>query len=234
MEFQTPLIEGVLIKRYKRFLADIQLSNNDIVTAHTPNTGAMLGCSTPGFKTWLKDTENPKRKYPYSWELVQTDSGITVGINTLLANKLVLEGMQRGIISDTHKYTNIRSEVAYKDRSSRIDFQLQSPELPDCFLEVKNVTLVNDNAAYFPDAVSLRGLKHLRVLIDNVKNGNRSIMLYCIQRNDAKTFSPARHIHPEYADSLGEAIDSGVEALAYQCNVSPTNIDITTSVPIAL
>lgn len=234
MEFQTPLIEGVLIKRYKRFLADIQLSNNDIVTAHTPNTGAMLGCSTPGFKTWLKDTENPKRKYPYSWELVQTDSGITVGINTLLANKLVLEGMQRGIISDTHKYTSIRSEVAYKDRSSRIDFQLQSPELPDCFLEVKNVTLVNDNAAYFPDAVSLRGLKHLRVLIDNVKNGNRSIMLYCIQRNDAKTFSPARHIHPEYADSLGEAIDSGVEALAYQCNVSPTNIDITTSVPIAL
>jgi len=234
MEYQTPLIEGILIKRYKRFLADIQLRNNDIVTAHTPNTGAMLGCSTPGLKTWLKDTENPKRKYPYSWELVQTDSGITVGINTLLANKLVLEGMQRGIVSDTHKYTSIRSEVAYIDKSSRIDFLLQSPELPDCFLEVKNVTLVKDNAAYFPDAVSLRGLKHLRVLIDNVKNGNRSIMLYCIQRNDAKTFSPARHIHPEYADLLRDAVDSGVEALAYQCNVSPTNIDITTSVPIAL
>jgi len=234
MEYQTPLVEGILIKRYKRFLADIQLRNNDIVTAHTPNTGAMLGCSTPGLKTWLKDTENPKRKYPYSWELVQTDSGITVGINTLLANKLVLEGMQRGIVSDTHKYTSIRSEVAYIDKSSRIDFLLQSPELPDCFLEVKNVTLVYDNAAYFPDAVSLRGLKHLRVLIDNVKNGNRSIMLYCIQRNDAKTFSPARHIHPEYADLLRDAVDSGVEALAYQCNVSPTNIDITTSVPIAL
>ncbi len=234
MEFQTPLIEGVLIKRYKRFLADIQLSNNDIVTAHTSNTGAMLGCSRPGLKTWLKDTKNPKRKYPYSWELVQTESGTTVGINTLLANKLVLEGMRRGIISDTNKYTRIRSEVRYIDKSSRIDFLLQSPELPDCFLEVKNVTLVKDNAAYFPDAVSLRGLKHLRVLIDNVKNGNRSIMLYCIQRNDAKTFSPARHIHPEYANLLGEAVDSGVEALAYQCNISPTNIDITTSVPIAL
>ena len=234
MEFQTPLIEGVLIKRYKRFLADIQLSNNEIITAHTPNTGAMLGCCTPGSTTWMKDTKNPKRKYRYSWEMVQTEMGITVGINTLLTNKLVLEGMQRGIISDTLNYDNIRSEVAYKDKSSRIDFLLQSSGLPDCYLEVKNVTLVKNQIAYFPDAVSLRGLKHLRVLLDNVKNGNRSIILYCIQRNDAKAFSPALHIHPEYAETLHEAIDCGVEALAYQCNVSPTNIDITTSVPIML
>lgn len=235
MNFPRPLTEGILVKRYKRFLADIKLcTTGQIVTAHTPNTGAMLGCSQPGYKVWVWDTLNPNRKYPFSWELVQNDKGIMVGINTILANSLVLEGIENGTIKELQNYTSIKKEVRYGNENSKIDFLLREDNRPDCYLEVKNVTLVENELAYFPDAKSLRGLKHLRELIENVKAGNRSVMFYCIQRNDTKSFSPARHIHPEYSEVLQEALDIGIEALAYECEVSPTSISITKSVPVVL
>ena len=233
MVFERPLIEGVLLKRYKRFLADVKLTNTgEVVTAHTPNTGSMIGCSQPGFKVWLQHIHNPKRKYPFSWELVQSENNIIIGINTLLANKLVREGIENRKISELGGYQNIKSEVRYGNENSRIDFLLQSQNLPYCYLEVKNVTLAHDNIAFFPDAKSERGLKHLRELITNINQGNRSVIFFCIQREDAESFSPAHDIHPEYASQLYEANKSGVEVLAYTCKVSINSIEISTPVPV--
>ena len=235
MVYQRPLIEGVLVKRYKRFLADIKINKTEnVVTAHTSNTGAMLGCSQPGSKTWMLNTLNSNRKYPYSWELVQTHNGVFVGINTLLANKLVLEGIENQAIIELQGYKTIKKEIPYGNENSRIDFLLHTENQPDCFLEVKSVTLVENSIAFFPDAKSQRGLKHLRELIENVKNGNRSVIFFCIQRNDAQSFSPARHIHPEYADALQIAAKSGVEVLSYICDVSQSSIEITKSIPVTL
>jgi sugar fermentation stimulation protein A len=232
MEFTQPLIEGVLIKRYKRFLADIQLQDGKVVTAHTPNTGSMKGCSTPGSRVWLSHSNNPNRKYHLSWELVEVAEDILVGINTLLPNTLVREGIEQGTIEELQGYDTIRSEVAYGNESSRIDLLLQDNENNKCFVEVKNVTLVENRIAFFPDAVSQRATKHLRELEAMVKKGHRGIILYCVQSKDAREVRPADSIDPDYGQTLRKSIDQGVEAIAYQASVSTSEIEITNRLPV--
>lgn len=232
MEFESPLIEGILIKRYKRFLADITLENGDQITAHTPNTGSMKGCAEPCSTVWLRDTKNPDRKYPLSWEMVETKSGSLIGINTLLSNSLVEEAIKNGIVAELQDYDQIRREVKYGEENSRIDLLLESTDKPDCYVEVKNVTMVEKNIAYFPDAVTKRGSKHLRELQAMVKQGKRAIIFYCVQRNDVEEVRPADEIDPEYGKLLREAIKSGVEAIAYTADISPEGIELIKSVPV--
>lgn len=237
MEFDSPLIRGTLIKRYKRFLADITLENGDQITAHTPNTGSMKGCSEPGSTVWLRDTKNPDRKYPLSWEMVEAKPGVLVGINTILSNSLVAEAIENGIISELQGYDLIRREVKYGEENSRIDLLLidekkESENKPDCYVEVKNVTLVEGEIAYFPDAVTKRGSKHLRELQAMMKQGKRAVIFYCIQRNDVQEFRPADEIDPEYGQLLRGAINCGVEALAYTARISPQGIELIKSIPV--
>ena len=226
MRFETPLIEGVLVKRYKRFLADVQLNDGSVVTAHTANTGSMKGCAKSGSKVWLRDSGNPKRKYPLSWELVQAPGGVVVGINTGLANHLAREAIEQGVVKELRGYDRIRSEVKYGKENSRIDLLLQTEGKPDCFVEVKNVTLVKDDIAYFPDAVTTRGAKHLRELIAMVEAGHRAVIFFCVQRGDAEEVRPADNIDPEYGRTLREAIAKGVEALAYRATPTPEGISL--------
>jgi len=239
MKFSDPYIEGILIKRYKRFLANIELTDGNVTTAHTPNTGAMTGCSTPGAKVWLRDTGNPNRKYPYSWEMVEAAPDVLVGIHTGLSNKLVKDAILDGVIKELHDYNNIRTEVSYGNENSRIDLLLERSGSTDdynslCYVEVKNVTLVENGIAYFPDAVSKRGSKHLRELMQMVSQGHRAEIFYCIQRNDAYEFRPAENIDPEYTKTLCKAVNMGVEALAYCATVSATEIKLVQSLPVII
>lgn len=234
MQFHEPLIEGILIKRYKRFLADIELQDKRIITAHTPNTGSMTGCCTPGSRVWLSRHNNPARKYSFSWELVEAKDGVLVGINTGMANSLVMEGLQNGVITGFEGYRTLRKEVKYGLENSRIDFLLEDRSGTACFIEVKNVTLADDNIAYFPDAVSARGAKHLRELQAMVARGDRGIIIYCVQRRDAEEVRPAAMIDPEYATTLQAALKNGVEAMAYQARVSPASITISRPLPVVL
>lgn len=233
MKFTKPLIPATLIKRYKRFLADVRLENGDIITVHTPNTGAMLGCADPGSRIWLRDTQNPKRKYRYSWEMSQTANGVKVGVHTGLANHLVKEGIENGIIKELQGYSAIQTEVRYGKENSRIDLLLEAQDGMQCFVEVKNVTAVQDSTtAIFPDAVSARGTKHLRELMLMASRGQRAVIFYCIQRSDVAQMCPADTIDPLYATTLREALANGVEALAYRAEVSPEEVSLCTPVPV--
>lgn len=234
MKFEQTLISGVLIKRYKRFLADVALEDGTIVTAHTPNTGSMMGCNMPGSKVWLSRSNKPTRKYPLSWELVETLPGIITGINTILANRLVREGIEKGIIKELQNYDSIRQEVPYGNENSRIDLLLESASGSKCYVEVKNVTLVEENIAYFPDAVSTRGTKHLRELSEMVCRGNRAIIFYCIQRQDAEGFKPADNIDSTYGETLRQVVKRGVEAFAYSCSVSSVEIVLENRLPVLI
>jgi len=240
MQFETPLIQGTLIKRHSRFLADIELASGEFITAHTSNTGSMLGCQDPGSTVWLSQSHNPKRKYPHTWEIIEvkSDGKVTpVGINTLLSNSLVREGIENGIVKELLGYDEIRAEVKYGDENSRIDLLLSCSEmntenLPLCYVEVKNVTLVRDFVAYFPDAVSKRGAKHLRELMGVVKQGRRAAIFFCIQRGDVREFRPADSIDPYYGTMLRQAIESGVEPIAYIASVSNQKIVLENRVPV--
>ncbi len=232
MKFEKPLIPGTLIKRYKRFLADVDLDDGKIVTAHTPNTGSMQGCSSPGSKVWLSQSNNPKRKYPLSWELVEVATDTIVGINTGLPNRLVMEGIDNGVIVELQGYDAIRQEVPYGKERSRIDLLLEAKSKPPCYVEVKNVTLMKDSVGFFPDAVTARGTKHLRELREMVLLGKRAVILFCIQRQDVKSFSPADDIDPVYGNTLRQVMDQGVVALAYSCRVSPLEIMFERKVPV--
>jgi sugar fermentation stimulation protein A len=237
VEFSQPLIEGRLLKRYKRFLADVELTNGDVITAHTANTGAMTGCSAPGSRVWLSLSDNPKRKYPHSWEIVEVAPGVLCGINTLLSNHLLAEAIAAGQIPELSGYARIRREVPYGKERSRIDLLLEpaAPEKsPPCYVEVKNVTLANHGVALFPDAVTARGTKHLRELISVVEQGARAVIFYCVQRNDCTEFRPADAIDPLYGETLREALVQGVEAMAYQADVSPVGIALTKSLPVCV
>lgn len=235
MKITAPYLQGKLIKRYKRFLADIELPNGEVLTVHTPNTGAMLGCSDPGSRVWVYKSNNPKRKYAYSWELVEDLQGNLIGIHTGRVNALVTEAIQTGVISELADYESIQQEKKFLDSSTRFDLFLQSEaNLPDCFVEIKNVTAKEDNVAIFPDAATERGRKHLRVLEEAVQKGYRAVMLFCIQREDINTFSPAHRIDPLYAEALDVANDAGVELLAYKANMGVEEIRIVKSVPIVL
>lgn len=225
MKFATPLIPGKLVKRYKRFLADVELADGTVVTSHTTNTGSMLGLVDPGSEVWLSESDNPKRKLKYTWEIGAAGS-IPVGVNTSVPNKLVFEEISAGNVPELTGYSAFKREVKY-GKNSRIDVFLQEPSRPDCYVEVKSVTLSREpGIAEFPDAVSSRGTKHLQELGDMVEQGHRAVMFYLAQRNDCTTFCPAKDIDPVYAKALTEAIGRGVEVVAYTCEVTPEGIHL--------
>jgi sugar fermentation stimulation protein A len=235
MKFTDALIKGKLLKRYKRFLADVELDNGDIVVAHCPNTGAMTGCAEPGFQVWLSRSTNPKRKLGFTWELARTFENEWIGINTNRANALVAEALARSAIPELSSYMKVNSEVKYGRENSRIDFLISehAGELSgqDCYLEVKSVTLMRLNKGYFPDAASLRGQKHLRELTSMVELGHRAVLLYCVQHSGISDVSVAEDIDPNYAVELKRAILAGVEVLCYSTKIDEEKIIINQRLP---
>ena len=219
MQFVSPLISGQLIKRYKRFFADVQLDNDEVVTAHCPNTGAMTACAQPGWRVFLSKHNNPKRKLAYTWELVTNDQGHLIGVNTANANKVVAEALAAGNIGELADYHQLQAEVKYGEENSRIDFLLSEPGLPQCYVEVKSVTLLDKQMGYFPDAVTSRGLKHLRELTSMVEQGHRAVLLYLVQHGGIQKLSVAEHIDPDYANQLRIAMAAGVEVISYGCEL---------------
>lgn len=235
MKFEHKLIPGTLIKRYKRFLADIQLENGEIVTAHCANSGSMMGLKDPGSPVWLSPQPNPKTKLDFKWELVEVDQSL-VGINTSRPNRIVEEGILDGTITELEGYQNLRREMKY-GQNSRIDIFLSGSTSGerDCYVEVKSVTLSRRaGIAEFPDSVTARGTKHLAELSQMVADGHRAMMIYLLQREDCQEFQIAADIDPVYASALDDALYSGVEAACYGCNLTRKEIIIGQRIPIRL
>lgn len=234
MLFDSVLVSGRLLRRYKRFLADVRLDSGETVIAHTANTGAMTGCAQPGSRVWLSESSNPKRKCQYTWELVEVEAGKLVGINTLRANGLVAEQVNSNDVPELCGYESIRREVAYGREGSRIDLLLEQHLRPPCYVEVKNVTLVEKGVAMFPDAVSLRGQKHLRELMNAAACGDRAVLCFCIQRHDVHEFRPADRIDVQYGRLLREAHVWGVDVMALKALPDTGGITLTERVPVIL
>ena len=207
------LLKGTLVKRYKRFLADVQLDEGDLVTAHCPNSGAMRACSDPGRPVYLSYHDNPKRKLKYTWEMIHMPDSL-VGVNTMVPNRLVKLSIENGLAGELKGYGRVRAEVKTSE-GSRLDLMLAEEGRRDCFVEVKNCTLVEERAARFPDAVTTRGRKHLLELQRLVAEGNRCVMFFLVQRMDADSFRPADDIDPAYGEELRRAHQNGVEILVY-------------------
>ncbi len=232
MKFASPLIEARLIKRYKRFLADVQLADGSTLTAHCPNTGSMMGVCEPGSRVWLSQSENPDRKYAHTWELIEVGDTL-VGINTSLPNRLVEEAIANGIIHPLQGYAEIKREVKFGAENSRVDLLLSKSNGEQCFVEVKNVTAaVSDGIALFPDAVSKRGSKHLRELMAVVQAGHRAVLVFCVQRDDVEQVRPADEIDAVYGKTLRDALKCGVEVLAYGTHICVKNINIINKLQI--
>ncbi|MFP4556428.1 MAG: DNA/RNA nuclease SfsA [Bacteroidales bacterium] len=217
INFPAPLVKGTLIKRYKRFLTDVKLGNDDVVTAHCTNSGSMKSCIEEGAEVYLTPINDPKRKTKFTWEMIKIN-GSWVGINTSMPNMLAFEYIKNGIIPGLEEYTTVKREVKYGD--SRFDIYAENKNVK-CFVEVKNVTLKEGEYARFPDARTTRGQKHLKTLMEVKKNGMRAVMLYIIQRTDVDIFGPAWDIDPDYASLLSLAHSSGVEIFPFQIEVSP-------------
>lgn len=231
MIYAAPLVQGRLIRRYKRFLADVQLADG-VVTAACPNTGSMLGCCEPGNRVWLSESERATRKYRHTWEIVEVGE-VMVGINTALPNALAAEAIASGALAELAGYANLRREVAFGEERSRVDIVLEHPGRAACYVEVKNVTAaVSGRVALFPDAVSERGAKHLRELMRLKAAGARPVQLYCVQRGDVDEVRPADAIDPQYGRTLREALAAGVEVLAYRATVTPREIRLEARIPV--
>ena len=226
-----PFIKGTLIRRYKRFLADVKLRNGHVVTAHCPNSGSMLVCSEPDRPVFLSRHNTPQRKLKYTWELIEMPTSL-VGINTMVPNRLVKASIGAGIIPGLAGYDHVRSEVKY-GQNSRIDLLLEKDDRL-CFIEAKNCTLVTDRVACFPDAVTVRGLKHLKELQGQVDRGHRCVMFYLVQRMDAKRFRPADHIDPAYGKALRQALENGVEMMVYDVELDLEGIRLNKPLPYEL
>jgi sugar fermentation stimulation protein A len=225
MIFPHPLVRGRLVRRYKRFLADVALESGEVIVAHCANPGAMLGVAPPDAEVWLSASRNPARKLAWSWELVRIGRGL-VGINTAWPNGLAAEAILAGAIPELTGYPTLAREVRY-GRNSRIDLLLEAPDRPICYVEVKNVHLSRaDGLAEFPDCVTQRGAKHLRELADMVAAGYRAVMLYVVQREDCDRFRTAADFDPAYHAGLKVARAAGVEALVYGCAVTVDGIRI--------
>lgn len=222
MKFHIRLVPGKLINRYKRFLADVQLEDGSIVTAHCTNSGSMKTCLEDNAPVFLRPVDDPKRKTKFTWEMIYINNG-WIGINTMIPNLLVYEAIKANQIAKLTGYTNVKREVKFGD--SRFDIYAENDQ-EKCFIEVKNVTMKVDHFARFPDARTTRGQKHLETLIKVKKQGIRAIMVYVIQRMDIDTFGPAWDIDPEYSEALVKAYNSGVEIIPLITKVSPTNIEI--------
>ena len=231
MEFDN-LIKGCLLRRYKRFLADVELPDGQIITAHCPNTGAMTGCAEPGSKVWLSTSTVKTRKYPHTWELVETVSGLAC-IHSAKANQVVREAFAAGLISGFEGYPDIRSEVKY-GQASRADLLLQGPE-GRVFVEVKSVTLCRPGGVgAFPDAVSERGRKHLRELQSVLDNETEAVLFFCVFHSGINSVCAAGDIDPRYREALAEAMAAGVQVLAWRADISTTGIELSRQLPFAL
>lgn len=226
------LVRGILIKRYKRFLADVRLDNGKMVIAHCPNTGSMQGCSESGQPVYLSRHDNPQRKLKYTWELIEMPTSL-VGVNTLVPNRLVFLSAAAGLISELAGYETVEREVKV-GHNSRIDLRLSNGEKDHCYVEIKNCTLVENGVARFPDAVTTRGLKHLNELGRLVESGCRCVMFYFIQRMDARIFEPADPIDPEYGKGLRRAVKRGVEILIYDVAIDLSGIKLNRKIPCSL
>ena len=235
MRFPAPLIPATLIKRYKRFLADVVLASGEAITAHVANPGAMIGLAAPGSRVWLSKSTKPSRKLPYSWELVEVDLGAgleLIGINTAHPNLLVAEAIAAGAVPELAGYATTRREVKY-GRNSRVDFLLEGPGHPPCYVEVKNVHLMREpGLAEFPDSVTARGAKHLDELAAATAAGARAVMLFLIQIGSASRFALARDIDPAYGAAFDRARAAGVETVAYRCLIEHAAIALAGPVPI--
>ncbi|MCP4700648.1 MAG: DNA/RNA nuclease SfsA [Gammaproteobacteria bacterium] len=223
MQFSFPLIEATLIRRYKRFLADVTLTNGKILTVHCANTGAMTGCAAPGSRVWLSRSDNPKRKYPYSWELVETAAGALACINTARANILAYEAIECGTVAELQGYTRIRREV--RCGAGRVDLLLEGSG-SCCYVEVKNVTLQEEGKegsgiGLFPDAPTVRGTRQLRDLTTLVEAGQRAMVFFCVQHSGIEEVRPADAVDPLYGKTLRKALTAGVEVVAYKAVLSP-------------
>lgn len=228
------LYSGVLVRRYKRFLADIDTAQGESITAHCPNTGAMTGCAEPGSTVYFSLSDNPKRKYPHTLELVETSLGM-VSVNTGRANSLVGEALEAQKIAALAGYSDIKAEAKIPDGGGRFDFLLRGPEKPDVFVEVKSVSLSQGNGlGAFPDAVSERALKHVNALKRMVETGHRGVLLFCAQHCGIERVTPARSIDPAYARGLEVAIDAGVEVYALGCATDLTTMQIDREIEFLL
>ncbi|CCG88196.1 DNA/RNA nuclease SfsA [Erwinia piriflorinigrans] len=224
MNFSPVLRPARLVKRYKRFLADVVTPEGDALTIHCANTGAMTGCATPGDTVWYSTSDSLTRKYPHSWELTETQQGHWICVNTLRANGLVREALNVGQIAELAGYSTLLPEVKYGHEKSRIDFLLQADSRRNCYIEVKSVTLLQQGKGYFPDAVTTRGQKHLRELIHIAESGQRAVLFFAVLHSGIDDVSPARHIDVRYAELLEQAREKGVEVLCYKAQLSPQGI----------
>ncbi|MCY1423762.1 Sugar fermentation stimulation protein A [compost metagenome] len=227
MKFAPALEEGRLLKRYKRFLADIETTSGELLTIHCPNTGSMLNCMSEGCRVWFSRSNDPKRKLPGTWEIAETPQGRLACVNTARANALVEEALQAGVIAELAGFDTLKREVAYGLENSRADFRLDFPAGP-VFVEVKSVTLGFDGTpvAAFPDAVTLRGSKHLRELAALARQGVRAVQLYCVNLSGIEAVRAADEIDPAYAAALREAVAAGVEVLAYGVELTPDEVRV--------
>ena len=237
MRFSAPLVEGRLLRRYKRFLADVELGSGETVTAHCANPGSMLGLAGQGSRVWLSRSNNPKRKLAFSWELIEVDLGhgpTLVGINTSSPNGAVAAAIRLGLVPELSGYSSLRREVRYGG-NSRIDILLEDGSRPPCYVEVKNVHLMREaGLAEFPDSVTARGAKHLKELSDMAISGARAVMVYFVQRGDAEAFALAEDIDPAYAAAFHEAAVLGVEALALASSLTLDGLERPRAIPLVL
>jgi sugar fermentation stimulation protein A len=236
MRFPTPLIPATLVKRYKRFLADVVLPSGETITVHCANPGSMIGLNAEGARVWLSKSGNLKRKLAHSWELIEVDLGggfELVGINTAHPNTLAGEAIAAGVILELAGYTSLRREVKYGN-GSRVDFLLEHPARPPCYVEIKNVHMMRRaGLAEFPDAVTKRGTRHLQELSTMVKGGARAVMLFLVQIGSARSFALARDIDPAYGRAFDLARSAGVEAIVRRCRVTQDGIEVAEAVPIS-
>ncbi|MFK0569509.1 DNA/RNA nuclease SfsA [Endozoicomonas sp.] len=242
MKYDSRLSEARFLRRYKRFMADVELADGSQITLHCPNTGSMKNCLYPGYRVWYSDSGNPKRKYPCTWEQAEIpvvfngEERITrAGLNTGRANALVEELLMSGKVPELSGYQNIRREVRYGEENSRIDLLLQQEGLSDCYVEVKSVTLaMGDGLGLFPDAVTSRGTKHLRELAQMVAGGSRAVLFFCVQHTGIDQVSVAKEIDPVYAEELQKALEAGVEVMAWGAEMSPETIKLVKPLPVIL
>ncbi|MEY4588090.1 MAG: Sugar fermentation stimulation protein [Pseudomonadota bacterium] len=226
MLFNPPLYQGLFLRRYKRFLADIQAASGEQITLHCPNTGSMRACLAEGTACWYSISRNPKRKYAATWEIATTPQGHLAGINTGRANALVGEAIHAGLLPELAGWSDLTAEVRYGEENSRADWCVQLGA-QRCYIEVKNATLLECEQGYFPDAVSARGSKHLRELIRMVEGGQRALLVYCVQHSGINSITPAAHIDPQYAQWCVRAREAGVEFVALKAQLSAQEIRLT-------
>lgn len=232
MRFDRPPLVGSFLRRYKRFFADVELEDGTTVTAHCPNTGSLLGCLVEGARVWLRESDNPRRSLRFTWQAIEVD-GTWVNVDTSLPNRVVAEAIAAGEIDALAGYDELRREVKY-GRNSRIDALLTRKDGARCFVEVKNTTLAEGRVALFPDAVTERGLKHLRELSREAKQGARAVQLFFVSRGDVQVFRPAATIDPEYAKTLRAVFKKGVEVLAWRALVRPDRLELDRPLEVEL